>query len=192
MNWLLFFSVLSTSSFAQVLPKGCDLSELGKFPEGKERVERALNQRGSGKVEPNVKVKAREKGISRSDLDKEIVYFNPLTKKCSFEFVKNTPFGKWAKRELDWRQLQKLVPLDLSYKPIEGKGVAYDSATWRTFTLTQQANLFDRRAANGYEVIVEEASECQKNKTKSDIRMLKEFSEQFQFLYNDNLKDFLP
>lgn len=183
------FITLFSSQFASAsyLPKGCQEGDLLKLGGGQERYEKALNLKGSGTVEPHVHPSKDEHGISRRDLEKEIIYFNPLNNKCSYQLIKNTPFGKWADKELAWRELQNLSPKDLSYMPVEGKGVSYSPKEWRTFTLSMQANLYDRRAVNGYAVIVDEATECQKNLSKQDIDKIKEFSKAFKFFYQEKL-----
>lgn len=189
-------SLIIISSFycfltlAQELPPGCQVSELKKLPDGENRYKAAVQLHGSGKVDPATHPSKEEHGISRADLKKEIIYYNPIQKSCSFSTLEATPFGKWVGKELQWRELQKLVPRDLNYHPVE-MDAAYSAKYWRTLPLTAQASLFDRRAAMGMNGLIESGTRCVARGGKSSAELLKNYAEEFTQFYQANLADFI-
>lgn len=186
LHLILFSSVVS----AQFIPLECSETELKKEFNGSARLAAARSIHGSGQVDSKVKPKPNEHGISAKDLEKEIVYYDPIKKKCSFSTVGNTPFGTWIKGELAWRKLQKLVPPDLTYHPVE-IDAAYTAAYWRTLSLTSQASLFDRRAAQGMRAVIDSATNCSSGHSNNSPQLFTSYAETFLKYYHANLKDYI-
>lgn len=184
------YALAQTTSF---IPEECKEETLKKEPNGEARLQVARSAHGTGKVDPAVHPKANEHAISQSDLEKEIVYYDPIKKNCGFTKMGDTPFGTWVKGELAWRKQQKLSPPDVTYHPVE-IDAAYTASYWRTLTLTSQASLFDRRAANGMRGTIDAANYCSSNNmlsAESSSQLMKEYAEQFTKFYHANLNDYL-
>lgn len=187
---ILFSASLSAQISAQFIPAECNGSALKKEPNGEARLDVALSIHGSGKVDPAVHPKPNEHGISQSDLDKEIVYYDPIKKQCGFTKMGDTPFGTWVKSELAWRKQQKLSPPDVTYHPVE-IDAAYTASYWRTLTLTSQASLFDRRAANGMRGIIDAAAKCKSGTQQSNTSLFINYAESFTKFYHANLGNYV-
>lgn len=174
---LAFFSLTVAAQF----PKDCPGTELIK-QYGDKRVKAALAAKASGQLPAHMQ-KPGSNAISEKDLQKEIVHFNPVTKKCDLEKMITTPFGKWVKEQIDYRKLQKLSP-DYPFHPVE-IDAAYDIQYWLTLPLTSKADLFNRRAVVGYNALVEKAKECENEKKSNE---LVNYSEEFLKYYESNLQ----
>lgn len=191
MKLLFILFIFSFMAEAQEMSEQCNEAELKKQPNGESRLLAARTLHGSGIVDPKVNPGPTEHGISRADLKKEIVYFDPIKNNCSFSTLEATPFGKWAIKEMQWRELQKLIPRDISYHPVE-IDAAYTAGYWRTLTLTSQASLFDRRAALGMRALIDSGTACSPTGSASNAQLFKDYAEKFTEFYKANLADYIP
>lgn len=135
------------------LPRGCHYTELKNAtqndPVKLSRLHLAIKASGSAPVPKNLTPKSvDEKLIARKDLDTEILYYSNETKKCEYRFLKDTPYGLWIKKNLDWRKQQSLTEVCIS-RPVEVWPI-YTVQEWRALPIGVQANIFDRMAADGY------------------------------------------
>jgi hypothetical protein len=163
-SFSLICTILPLSALAQNgpyfhMPKGCDYVKESKI-HGKKRLDAAITLQASGTLDKGILKKLpEEKAISPKDLDQEIFYHNPVNQSCSFVKVKDTPFGKWAKAEMDRLKQQNLKSLDVSLVPVE-IDPAYNASYWRSLPLAAKANFFDRRAVVGYNHLQQEIEKC--------------------------------